>query len=66
VVRGNRRVSLTETGQAYVAAVRRIADHLAEAERAATGEYTSVRGNLAITAPLVFGRLRSRLQSLPV
>ncbi|QCP48936.1 LysR family transcriptional regulator [Trinickia violacea] len=55
--RTTRQLSLTETGQSYVAACRRILEEIAEAERAATGEYTAPKGDLTITAPVVFGRL---------
>lgn len=55
--RGSRRVTLTAAGEAYVASARRILDDLAEAERAASGEYAEVQGQLVITAPVVFGRL---------
>ena len=40
-----------------MAACRRLLEDLAEAERAAAGEYIAPRGDLAITAPIVFGRL---------
>lgn len=55
--RSNRNVTLTETGQSYVAACKRILGAVAEAEQAASGEFTAARGELAITAPVVFGRL---------
>lgn len=57
LVRTNRRIGLTDAGEAFVAASRRILDDLAEAERTATGEYASPMGDLVITAPIVFGRL---------
>lgn len=57
VVRSNRSASLTEAGQAYVAASRRILDAVAEAEMAASGAYSVARGELTVTAPVVFGRL---------
>jgi DNA-binding transcriptional LysR family regulator len=57
LIRSTRSISLTETGKAYVAATRRILEDLAEAERAAAGEYAAVRGELVITAPIVLGRL---------
>jgi DNA-binding transcriptional LysR family regulator len=57
LVRSNRRVGLTDAGQAYVAACRRILADVSEAERAASGEYTMARGELAVTAPVVFGRM---------
>ncbi len=56
LVRTSRRLSLTQAGAAYVAACRRILDDIDEAERAAAGEYRAPRGDLTITAPLVFGR----------
>jgi len=52
-----RRLSLTDAGQAYVAASKRILEDVGEAERAAAGEYSAPRGDLAMTAPIVFGRL---------
>ncbi|TFV90149.1 LysR family transcriptional regulator [Oxalobacteraceae bacterium OM1] len=55
--RTTRQLSLTETGAAYVAACRRILDDIGEAERTATGEYATPKGVLAVTAPVVFGRL---------
>jgi DNA-binding transcriptional LysR family regulator len=55
--RGSRRLELTEAGRSYVEACRRILEEVGEAERAAAGEYRSPRGDLAITAPVVFGRL---------
>jgi DNA-binding transcriptional LysR family regulator len=55
--RTTRRLSLTESGSSYVAACRRILEEIGEAERAATGEYAVPKGELAVTAPIVFGRL---------
>lgn len=57
IVRSTRSIALTDAGSAYVASTRRILDDLAEAERAASGEYAVVKGELVITAPIVFGRL---------
>ncbi|MFO1201229.1 MAG: LysR family transcriptional regulator [Tabrizicola sp.] len=57
LIRGSRKVTLTTAGETYLAAARRILDDLAEAERAASGEYAQVQGQLVITAPVVFGRL---------
>jgi DNA-binding transcriptional LysR family regulator len=57
LARSTRRVSLTDTGRQYFEACRRILDDVAEAERAAAGEYRSPRGELIITTPIVFGRL---------
>jgi DNA-binding transcriptional LysR family regulator len=57
VTRTNRRLVLTDPGHAYFAACRRILEDIAEAERAAAGEYRAPRGDLTITAPIVFGRV---------
>jgi DNA-binding transcriptional LysR family regulator len=55
--RTTRQLSLTESGASYVAACRRILEEIGEAERAATGEYAVPKGELVVTAPVVFGRL---------
>src|ERR1700748_390810 len=57
LMRSTRKLTLTEPGRDYVAACRRILDDVQEAERAAAGEYSAPRGELVITAPVVFGRL---------
>lgn len=57
VVRTSRKLSLTEAGQAYVEASRRILDQIDDAERAASGEYRAPRGHLTITSSIMFGRL---------
>jgi DNA-binding transcriptional LysR family regulator len=57
LVRSTRSLSLTEAGKTYATATRRILEDIAEAERAAAGEYAVVKGELVITAPIVFGRL---------
>ncbi|GJE55209.1 MULTISPECIES: LysR family transcriptional regulator [Methylobacterium] len=54
--RTSRRIDLTPTGQTYVAASKRILEQVLEAERAAAGEYSTPRGELFVTAPIVFGR----------
>jgi DNA-binding transcriptional LysR family regulator len=55
--RTSRRLTLTDAGQSYVAACRRILEQVDEAERAASGEFSAPRGELMVTAPIVFGRL---------
>jgi DNA-binding transcriptional LysR family regulator len=55
--RTSRRLTLTPAGDVYVAACRRILEEVDEAERAASGEYRAPRGELIVTAPIVFGRL---------
>lgn len=57
LTRTNRRIQLTETGRSYVEAAREILARIEEAERVAAGEYTAVKGDLMMTAPIVFGRL---------
>ncbi|MBP6112975.1 MAG: LysR family transcriptional regulator [Sphingobium sp.] len=57
VVRTSRKLLLTEAGRAYVATAKRILEELDEAERSATGEYRAPRGDMLITAPVMFGRL---------
>lgn len=57
LTRASRQAALTDAGRAYVAACRRILEEVGEAERAAAGEYSAPRGELVVTAPLVFGRL---------
>jgi DNA-binding transcriptional LysR family regulator len=50
---------LTDAGAAYVAACKRILEEVAEVERAASAEYRAPRGDLVVTAPIVFGRLHA-------
>lgn len=57
VIRTSRKLILTEAGTGYVAAMRRVVEQLAEAERAASGEYRAPRGELIVTAPILFGSL---------
>lgn len=57
LTRTNRRIQLTEAGRTYVDAAREILARVDEAERVAAGEYTTIKGDLTMTAPIVFGRL---------
>lgn len=57
VQRTSRRLLLTDAGRAYAAAAKRILEDIEQAERAASGEYLAPRGDLVVTAPIVFGRL---------
>ncbi|MBA2127384.1 LysR family transcriptional regulator [Hyphomicrobium methylovorum] len=57
LIRTSRRVALTDAGRGYLEASKRILEQVGEAERIATGEYSEPRGQLSITAPVVFGRL---------
>jgi DNA-binding transcriptional LysR family regulator len=55
--RSSRKLTLTDAGRAYLEACKRILEDVGEAERAASGEYSAPKGELIITAPIVFGRL---------
>jgi DNA-binding transcriptional LysR family regulator len=55
--RTTRAVGLTEAGERFLAGARRVLADLEEIERAAAGEGTAPRGELRITAPILFGRL---------
>jgi DNA-binding transcriptional LysR family regulator len=57
LARSTRRLDLTEAGTGYVAACRRILEEINGAERQAAGEYAAPKGELVLTAPVVFGRL---------
>ena len=57
LVRTNRKLILTEAGEGFVAVARRLLDDLGDAERAASGEYRAPRGELLVTAPIMFGKL---------
>ncbi|HMB55870.1 MAG TPA: LysR family transcriptional regulator [Arenimonas sp.] len=55
--RSTRRLTLTDAGRDYLAACKRILEDVTDAERAAAGEFSEPRGDLVVTAPIVFGRL---------
>jgi DNA-binding transcriptional LysR family regulator len=57
LIRSTRKLTLTDAGAAYVAACKRILEQVNDAERAASGEYSAPKGDLVVTAPIVFGRL---------
>jgi DNA-binding transcriptional LysR family regulator len=57
LVRTTRKVALTEAGAAYLASARRILEAIDETERTAAGEFHAPRGELVLTAPVLFGRL---------
>lgn len=57
MARSTRRMDLTESGRTYLEACRRILDAVSEAERVAAGEHSAPKGELVLTAPIVFGRL---------
>lgn len=57
LVRSTRKLTLTEAGRAYFTSCKRILEEVQEAEHTAGGEYTTPKGDLIVTAPIVFGRL---------
>lgn len=57
IARSTRRLELTDAGRDYLGAARQILEQVDEAERAASGAYARARGELVISAPVVFGRL---------
>lgn len=57
LLRGSRKLSLTEAGHTYLSSCRRILEDIAEAERVAAGEYLAPRGELTFSVPQVMGRI---------
>jgi DNA-binding transcriptional LysR family regulator len=57
LTRTTRSVVLTEAGRRYYEDCRRLLAELAEAEAAASGSYNLPQGELAVTAPVLFGEM---------
>ena len=57
VIRTSRKLLLTDAGRAFVASSRVVLELLDDAERAASGEYRTPRGDLLVTASILFGKL---------
>lgn len=57
ITRSTRKLVLTDAGRDYLDACRQILEQVDEAERAASGAYAKVKGQLVVAAPIVFGRL---------
>lgn len=55
--RSTRKLTLTDTGKNYVESTKRIMEEIEEVEKAAAGEYTTPRGELVLTAPVLFGHV---------
>lgn len=55
--RSNRKLLLTDAGNDYIVACKRILADVTEAERSASGEYTAPTGELVVTAPSALGRI---------
>jgi DNA-binding transcriptional LysR family regulator len=57
LIRSAKGLELTPAGRSYVTSAKSILEQLTEAERAASGEYTEPKGDLVVTAPVMFGRM---------
>jgi DNA-binding transcriptional LysR family regulator len=57
LTRTTRVIRLTEAGAAYFDDCRRILNEIEAAELAATGTHTAPRGQLTVTAPVLFGKM---------
>jgi len=55
--RSSRALVPTDAGRSYIAASKRILADVTEVERAASGEYTTPRGELNVSAPVALGRM---------
>jgi DNA-binding transcriptional LysR family regulator len=56
LMRSNRQTTLTDAGQSFVAASRRILQELGDAEREVSGEQKILKGELVLSAPIALGR----------
>ena len=57
LIRSAKGLELTPAGRSYVTSAKAILEQLNEVERAAAGEYLEPRGDLTVTAPIMFGRM---------
>lgn len=57
LIRSTRKLTLTGAGADYIAASKRILEQVSDAESALAGEFIAARGELVVTAPIMFGRL---------
>jgi DNA-binding transcriptional LysR family regulator len=57
LIRSARGLELTPAGRSYVTGAKAVLEQLSEVERAASGEYTEPKGDLVVSAPVMFGRL---------
>ena len=57
LMRSSRKITLTDAGQSFVAASRRILQELGEAEREVSAEQKLLKGELVLSAPIALGRL---------
>ena len=57
LTRTTRKVALTDAGSVYLTSAKRILEDVDETERTVAGEFHQPRGELILTAPVLFGRL---------
>ncbi len=57
LIRSTRKLALSDAGATYLASAKRILEEVDEAEQLAAGEFQMPRGELILTAPVLFGRL---------
>ncbi|MFS2179486.1 LysR family transcriptional regulator [Rhizobium pisi] len=57
LLRGSRKLTVTDAGRSYIASCRRLLDDIAEVERSAAGEYLTPRGELTISVSQIMGRV---------
>ncbi|QPF89562.1 LysR family transcriptional regulator [Bradyrhizobium commune] len=57
LIRSAKGLELTPAGRSYVTSAKSILEQLSEAERMASGEYSEPKGDLVVTAPIMFGRM---------
>jgi DNA-binding transcriptional LysR family regulator len=59
LVRTAKGLEMTPVGRSYVAGARAVLEQVTEIERAASGEYLEPKGELVVSAPVMFGRLQA-------
>ncbi|BCQ26615.1 LysR family transcriptional regulator [Caballeronia sp. NK8] len=57
LIRSAKGLELTPAGRSYATSAKAILEQVLEAERTAAGEYAEPKGDLVVTAPIMFGRL---------
>jgi DNA-binding transcriptional LysR family regulator len=57
LIRSAKGLELTTSGRSFVSGAKNILEQLHELERTAAGEYTEPKGDLMVSAPIMFGRL---------
>lgn len=57
LIRTTRMTRLTDAGEEYVEACRRVLGELEEAARSASGAHATPRGRIVVTAPVLFGNI---------